>query len=193
MRYIAPDFDPDKHKSINGYAGKSVVPKTVRIELPWSIFCGHCDAHVAKGVRYNARKKESGKYFSTRIFEFHFTCHLCSGPIVMKTDPEHRDYAIVSGAKRKVESYDPQDARTIELMGEKEKAKLAQDPMFHLEHKAKDQDVAKNDNEHLEKLLEMRSDQFEMDYRASRLVGLTFRSVFSFFEIFFALSDTFRV
>ena len=90
-KYIAPDFDPKKHKTANGYAGKSVAVKTVRIEMPWPVFCSHCKCYVAKGLRFNATKKEVGKYFSTRIFEFHVKCVECSGPMVIRTDPEHRD------------------------------------------------------------------------------------------------------
>ena len=157
--------------------GKDVRPKTVRIELPFDIWCEHCSAHVGKGVRYNARKKEVGKYFSTRIFEFSMTCHLCSGPIVMKTDPEHRDYAMVSGARRKTETYDSKDARVIELPDKAAREKLEQDPMFKLEHKTVDREVAKKQDKDLKRLISLRSDQYEDDYRASRLIRSGFRKV----------------
>jgi len=174
-RYIPPDFDPEVHGTLNKYAGKDVRPKTVRIELPWSIFCGHCQAHVAKGVRYNAVKKEVGAYFSTKIFEFSMTCHLCSGPIVIKTDPEHRDYAVVSGAKRKEEKYDADDAQVINVMDVKEKKRLASDPLYKLEHAAKDKEAAKQKDNDLEQLLALRSEQYEDDYRSSRLIRSGFR------------------
>jgi coiled-coil domain-containing protein 130 len=174
-QYYAPDFDPKVHKTANGYVGKDVQPKTVRIELPWSIFCGHCEAHVAKGVRYNARKREIGAYHSTKIYEFSMTCHLCSGPIVIKTDPEHRDYAVVSGAKRKHESYDADDAQVINLPDDKAKKRMASDPLFKLEHASEDRETARSKDEELEKLVALRHDQFGDDYAASRLIRSGFR------------------
>jgi coiled-coil domain-containing protein 130 len=174
-RYYAPDFDPEKHKTLNGYAGKDVRIKTVRIELPWAIFCGHCKAHVAKGVRYNAKKAQRGNYLSTKIFEFSMTCHLCSGPIVIKTDPEHRDYAVVSGAIRKTEDYSARDARVIELPDDKQKKKLESDPLYKLEHVSADKKVAVDKSDTLGELIGMRSEQFEDDYAASRLMRSVFR------------------
>ena len=150
-------------------------PKTVRIELPWSIFCGHCEAHVAKGVRFNARKQEIGAYHSTKIFEFSMTCHLCSGPIVIKTDPENRDYAVVSGAKRKQGSYEADDAQVINLPDEKVKKRMASDALFKLEFANDDRESAKSKDKELEKLVSMRDDQFRDDYASSQMLRSTFR------------------
>lgn len=174
-RYYAPDFDPQKHKTLNGYAGKDVRVKTVRIELPWAIFCGHCKAHVAKGVRYNAKKTHRGEYLSTKIYEFSMTCHLCSGPIVIKTDPEHRDYAVVSGAIRKTQDYSAADARVIELPDDKQKKKLESDPLYKLEHVSADKKVAVDKADKLDELIDLRSEQFHNDYAASRLMRNVFR------------------
>lgn len=177
------DFDPVVHKTANGYAGKDVRPKTVRIELPWSIFCNHCQAHVAKGVRYNAHKKMVGNYHSTKIYQFSMTCHLCSGPIVIRTDPEHRDYAVVSGARRKNEDYEADDAQVLKLPDEKEKKRLLSDPLYKLEHSAADKETAKVQDDELQKLLDLRTAQYEDDYRSSRLVRSGFRKV-SYIESF---------
>ncbi len=130
---------------------------------------------MAKGVRYNAKKTHRGNYLSTKIYEFSMTCHLCSGPIVIKTDPEHRDYAVVSGAIRKTQDYTAEDARVIDLPDDKKKKKLESDPLFKLEHVSTDKKVAVDKSDKLEELIEMRSDQFEDDYAASRLMRNVFR------------------
>ncbi len=174
-KYYPPDFDPSVHKTLNAYAGKDARPKTVRFELVWPVFCGHCKAHVAKGVRYNAKKEQIGAYHSTKIYQFSFTCHLCSGPIVIKTDPEHRDYAVVSGAVRKTQDYEAEDAQVIDLPDEKQKKKLESDALYKLEHVSKDKTAAVEQSDTLDQLLSMRSEQFGDDYKASRLIRGVFR------------------
>ncbi len=174
-RYYAPDFDPAVHKTLNGYAGKDARPKTVRFELVWPVFCGHCKAHVAKGVRYNATKAHVGAYHSTKIYQFSFTCHLCSGPIVIRTDPEHRDYAIVSGAVRKTQDYEAEDAQVINLPDDKQKKKLESDALYKLEHVSKDKKVATEHEDVLDRLVALKSEQFDDDYQSSRLIRSVFR------------------
>lgn len=67
-----------------------------RFEMPFNIWCGTCGAHIGKGVRYNAQKKQVGMYFTTKIWEFGMKCHLCDGLIVIRTDPKVRARAIAS-------------------------------------------------------------------------------------------------
>merc|ERR1711991_874691 len=107
----------------------------VRFELPWPIWCSSCESHIAKGKRFNAEKKQNGNYYSTKIWEFSMKCHLCDGLIVMRTDPQNRDYAVVSGAKRKTMEYDADDAKTIAVPDKEEKKRLETDALFALEHK----------------------------------------------------------
>ena len=38
-----------------------------RFEMPYHIWCGGCEAMIAKGVRFNAEKKQVGNYFSTKV------------------------------------------------------------------------------------------------------------------------------
>jgi len=40
------------------------------------------------GVRYNAEKKQAGKYFSTKIWSFRMKCHLCDNWMEIHTDPQ---------------------------------------------------------------------------------------------------------
>ena len=47
-------------------------------------------------MRYNAEKQKVGNYYSTPIWAFRFKCHLCSGRIEIRTDPQVRRTASIS-------------------------------------------------------------------------------------------------
>ncbi|CAK64658.1 unnamed protein product (macronuclear) [Paramecium tetraurelia] len=53
---------------------------------------------IAKGVRFNAAKREVGKFHSTTILQFSMLCPSCKNTIVCKTDPENCDYNYTEGA-----------------------------------------------------------------------------------------------
>ncbi len=132
-KYYPPDWEPSDG-SLNTYHGRHALGDRARkigqgilvvtFELPWPVFCEHCKAHVGKGVRWNAEKSQDGTYFTTKIWKFSMSCHLCSGKIVIRTDPKNRDYAVVSGAVRQTMDYAPEDARVIALPDDKAKRRL---------------------------------------------------------------------
>lgn len=35
--------------------------------MPFNIWCGGCESMIAKGVRFNAEKKQVGNYYSTKV------------------------------------------------------------------------------------------------------------------------------
>jgi hypothetical protein len=35
--------------------------------MPYNIWCGGCQSMIAKGVRFNAEKKQVGNYYSTKV------------------------------------------------------------------------------------------------------------------------------
>lgn len=35
--------------------------------MPYNIWCGGCESMIAKGVRFNAEKKQVGNYYSTKV------------------------------------------------------------------------------------------------------------------------------
>ncbi|KAI9096555.1 CWC16 protein, partial [Phlyctochytrium arcticum] len=117
-KYYPPDWDPSKG-SINTFVGQHPLRDRarkisqgiliVRFELPFNIWCTHCNKHVGMGVRYNAEKKKVGMYYTTPILEFRMKCHLCSGWIEIRTDPKNAKYVIMSGARLREEGYDPAD------------------------------------------------------------------------------------
>ncbi|EIM90819.1 DUF572-domain-containing protein, partial [Stereum hirsutum FP-91666 SS1] len=117
--YYPPDYDGEKHNSLNSYRGKHALGDRARkidrgilitrFELPFNIWCGHCDAHIGMGVRYNAEKKKIGMYYSTPIFSFRCKCHLCSGWFEIQTDPKNTRYVVTEGARQKDEDWDPEE------------------------------------------------------------------------------------
>lgn len=77
-------------------------PSKIRFEMMFNVRCQGCNNSIGKGVRFNARKRHVDTYLSTKIYEFSMTCHLCSHPFVVRTDPKTCDYILVSGIDKRV-------------------------------------------------------------------------------------------
>ncbi|KAI0784470.1 CWC16 protein [Abortiporus biennis] len=118
-KYYPPDYDGEKHGSLNSYRGKHALGDRARkidqgilitrFELPFNIWCGTCNNHIGMGVRYNAEKKKIGNYYSTPIYSFRCKCHLCDGWFEIQTDPKNTRYVVTSGARQKDEEWDPEE------------------------------------------------------------------------------------
>lgn len=70
--------------------------------MPFNVWCDGCNHLIAKGVRFNAEKKQAGNYFSTKIWSFKMRSPCCSTEIEVRTDPKSCEYIVVTGARRKV-------------------------------------------------------------------------------------------
>lgn len=122
-KYYPPDFNPEKHGSLNRYHNSHPLRERarklsqgiliIRFEMPYNIWCDGCKNHIGMGVRYNAEKKKVGNYYTTPIYRFRMKCHLCVNYIEMQTDPANCDYVIVSGAQRKEERWDMADNEQV--------------------------------------------------------------------------------
>lgn len=144
--YYPPEWDPSQG-SLNKFNGQHALRErakkidqgilVIRFEMPYHIWCGGCNSMIAKGVRFNAEKKQVGNYYSTKIWSFAMKSPCCKHEIVIQTDPKNCEYVIISGAQKKVEEYDVEDAETLELPADEEKGKLA-DPFYRLEHQEGD-------------------------------------------------------
>jgi len=119
--YHPPEyFSSGKYKkqSINQFQrskghNQFVKSGVVRFEAPFDGFCENCDSHVGKGTRFNATKKKCGEYFTTKIWEFRTRCRSCSAcDFVIRTNPRGRTFDYVSGIRKKVEEWDPEDAES---------------------------------------------------------------------------------
>lgn len=100
--------------------------------MPFNIWCAKCGDHIGKGVRFNAEKKAVGAYHSTKVWSFAMRHH-CGSRIVIETDPRNAEYVVKEGARRKVESYDAEDAGTAALPDEAEREAVRRDPLRRLE------------------------------------------------------------
>lgn len=146
-----PDFDPKKHGTLNKYNGQHALRDRarkigegiliIRFEVPFNIWCGKCGEHIAKGVRFNAEKKQVGNYYSTKIWSFTMRHH-CGCKITIETDPKDAEYVVKDGARRKVETYEAEDAGTVQLPDEAERHAIASDPLASLERSTLQQRAA---------------------------------------------------
>ncbi|KAJ3394226.1 hypothetical protein HDU92_007083 [Lobulomyces angularis] len=154
-KYYPPDWDPSKG-SINKFVGQHPLRHrarkldqgilVVRFELPFNMWCLHCNGHVGMGVRYNAEKKKIGNYFSTPIFSFKMKCHLCSGMIEIQTDPKECEYKVIEGGKKKEEEWDPRENETLEIKDEAEAEKIEKNAFYKLENDLNDKKISMQKN-----------------------------------------------
>lgn len=140
--YNPPDWDPstisrDKYQGSKG-SNQYEQRGEIRFEVPWNMWCTSCDSHIGRGVRFNAKKREIGRYFSTKIWEFSMKCHLCGGIIVICTDPQNCDYKVTVGGKRRCMSYSTADLEVIDIHNEAHKERMEMDPIYRLQHEEED-------------------------------------------------------
>lgn len=102
--------------------------------MPFNVWCLSCEKHIGQGTRYNAEKKKIGYYYSSPIYAFKMTCHLCSGKIEIHTDPKLGEYILIEGLRKRVEEFSAKDAETIDLIDDKTREKMEADPFYKLEH-----------------------------------------------------------
>ncbi|XP_061370634.1 protein saf4-like isoform X2 [Gastrolobium bilobum] len=57
--------------------------------MPFNVWCGGCNSMIAKGVRFNAEKKQVGNYYSTKIWSFTMKSACCKHEIIIQTDPKN--------------------------------------------------------------------------------------------------------
>lgn len=187
-KYYPPDWEP-KHGSLNKYHGQHPLRERarkldqgiliIRFEMPYNVWCDSCETHIGKGVRFNAEKKQAGSYFSTKIWSFRMKCPTCKAWMEVQTDPENRDYKMVSGVRKKVETWAPEvdtaeghaeELGTIKLNDPETRQKIASDPFFRLEHGADDSHRAKKAAPKLQRLQDMRDERYEDDFGTSQLL-----------------------
>jgi coiled-coil domain-containing protein 130 len=148
----------------------------IRFEMPYNIWCGGCGKHIRKGTRFNAKKNDAGKYFSTKIYAFHMKCACCPQQIVIQTDPRNSDYVVASGGRRKIETYDEEAAGVERLSTDSEREKLAADPFYKLEHAGRDSAAMREAKPRLTQLMELRDRQRADDFATSQLLRKRHRS-----------------
>lgn len=174
--YYPPEWSPKKG-SLNKFHGQHALRERarkidqgiliIRFEMPFNIWCGGCNSMIAKGVRFNAEKKQVGNYYSTKIWSFTMKTACCKHEIVIQTDPKNCLYVIISGAQRKNEDFDVEDAETFALPSDEVKGKLS-DPFYRLEHQEEDLQKKKEAEPWLVRLQKVSDSRHSDDYILNR-------------------------
>ncbi|KAF2027106.1 DUF572-domain-containing protein [Setomelanomma holmii] len=132
---------------------------TVRFELPFAVWCEHCtpQAIVGQGVRFNAEKKNVGKYYSTPIWSFRMKHSACGGWWEIRTDPKNAEYVVVEGAKKR--DYGPEEKGAeadgdLKFLTEEDKERRRNDAFANLEGRIEDKGTDKKNRERVEELYE---------------------------------------
>lgn len=145
----------------------------VRFELPFDGWCLKCERHICKGHRFNAKKENIGKYFSTILYSFTTKCPsvTCDQKFLIKTDPENRTYDFAEGLRAMVQDFTPgADDSIIETTKEETKILLENDPMFKLQHETVGKRKADAAKTALERLIDVQDDQFKNDFDSNSLL-----------------------
>jgi coiled-coil domain-containing protein 130 len=74
----------------------------VRFEMPFKIWCSGCspESVIDQGSRFNATKKQIGKFFTTPRYEFKMKHADCGKSITIQTDPMGQTYKVIDGGRR---------------------------------------------------------------------------------------------
>eukprot|EP01056_Protomagalhaensia_sp_Gyna25_P005211 Protomagalhaensia_sp_Gyna_25__5210@NODE_629_length_2967_cov_192_706967_g488_i0_p2_GENE_NODE_629_length_2967_cov_192_706967_g488_i0NODE_629_length_2967_cov_192_706967_g488_i0_p2_ORF_typecomplete_len235_score59_99DUF572/PF04502_13/2_5e52DUF866/PF05907_13/0_023Benyvirus_14KDa/PF07255_11/0_027DUF4429/PF14472_6/0_15ActivatorTraM/PF11657_8/1_1Bud13/PF09736_9/1_3_NODE_629_length_2967_cov_192_706967_g488_i07011405 len=185
--YQPPEFDPQKHKTLNKFHGTHRLGDrakrihegilVVRFEMPFKIWCLGCNQIVAKGVRFNADKKCIGYFHSSKILEFSMKCYWCPQRFVIKADPETAEYICMEGCRRKVETYATEAIEGVHFRSPEELKEIDEDPLLRLELREADRQKADKASSRMEQLVEDQGTRFKDDADLNRSLRRKFRAV----------------
>eukprot|EP01038_Epipyxis_sp_PR26KG_P008922 gene8922-12032_t len=179
--YFPPEWRPEfggiskfaGSKGANQYEQKGII----RFEMPMDGWCLHCGQHLAKGLRFNAKKDKDGKYFSTQIWAFTMKCFACSETLIIKTDPENDTYSFAEGLRKHEQEYDPEDEDNLVIMtDERTRQQLRTDPMFRMQQESENRVKVLTETERIQSLANIKDLQFKDDYKSNSLLRQRHRS-----------------
>jgi coiled-coil domain-containing protein 130 len=149
--------------------------------MPYAVWCHTCKPHaiIGQGVRFNAEKKKVGYYHSTPIWSFRMKHTACSGTIEIRTDPKNTAYVVTEGGKAR-DYGEPEDRvregeNGVPIMTAEEREQRREDAFAHLEGKAAEKALIKDNTKRIEELYEARDRDWDDPWRANRRVRESFR------------------
>lgn len=182
--YHPPDWDPskesrNKHHGSHGALGDRARKihqgiLIIRFEMPFHVWCDGCGHLIAKGVRFNAEKKQIGAYHSTKIWSFSMRAPCCQQRIEVHTDPRNAEYVVVSGGRRKVEGGGEGDDGRVTVDPRAEGRST--DPISLLETAEDDKQRALDDRSTLITIQEQSAVRFRSDATNNRELRKAMRS-----------------
>lgn len=144
--------------------------------MPFNVWCGGCERHIASGVRFNAEKKQIGKYYSTPIYSFRMKCPSCPQWLEIHTDPKNATYQVVSGGRKRNENWTAEDNETAPTLSNEELARLKENPLARVEHEVQDQRKAAKRVPQLQALKEAKDAAYRDDWSSSQQLRKRFRA-----------------
>ncbi|KAK3292681.1 CWC16 protein [Chaetomium fimeti] len=163
----------------------------VRFEMPFAVWCGHCTQPtlVGQGVRFNAEKRRAGSYHSTPVWAFRLRHSVCGGEIEMRTDPQHGDFVVVSGARRRDYGDRARDgggggggdgeslvASGFAIATQRERAEERETAFGKLEKTIKDREQVAGAEQRIDELQDAAERQWEDPYSLNRKLRKAFRA-----------------
>ncbi|PYH77677.1 DUF572-domain-containing protein [Aspergillus uvarum CBS 121591] len=158
----------------------------VRFEMPFAVWCTTCQPHetlIGQGVRFNAEKKQVGKYFSTPVYSFRMKHAACGGWIEIRTDPQNTEYVVVEGGRRRDlgiaagggdgEIVLPGPGLGLAQVGKKIHGEV--DPFARVEGKVEDKRRGEGERERILELQVRQARDWEDPYENSRKLRRGFR------------------
>ncbi|KAI9717447.1 MAG: hypothetical protein M1828_007209 [Chrysothrix sp. TS-e1954] len=148
----------------------------VRFEMPFAIWCSTCAssstaAIIGQGVRFNAQKKQAGKYYSSPIWSFRMKHTACGGWIELRTDPKNSDFIVTEGAKRR--DYGAPEVGPSTVMTEAQKKR--QDAFTALEGKRDEKIQLKEEAVRIEELRSLRERDWKHSDERNQKIRKDFR------------------
>ena len=177
--YFPPNYDGRRDGGLskfntNGqYKGSNQYQQSgiIRFELPFDAWCLQCEAHLSKGLRFNAKKDKAGKYFTTTIWSFAMKCPKCAHSFLIKTDPANDTYDYAEGLRVHEQDFEPElDDGIVRATTDEERSMLLSNPMYRLQHDKEDKTRAATVKEQLESLIDLRDVQGSQDYDMNALL-----------------------
>ncbi|RYO92408.1 hypothetical protein DL766_000378 [Monosporascus sp. MC13-8B] len=190
-RYVPPDVEGTttgnklhgKH-ALGARASKlaSQGVLTVRFEMPFAVWCGHCarPTVIGQGVRFNAEKRRVGHYHSTPVFAFRMRHADCGGAIEIRTDPRNTTYVVVEGGRRRDAGDEKGDDGDLvpaaaPILTDAERDRLRGDALAKLERTIEDRRQLERARERIGELEEASARGWEDPYERNRRLRASFR------------------
>ncbi|KAK3381521.1 CWC16 protein [Podospora didyma] len=154
---------------------------TVRFEMPFAVWCGHCPRPtvIGQGVRFNAEKKRVGSYFSTPVWSFRMRHAACGGEIEIRTDPQHTAYVVAAGGKKRDTGDDADDSLVKSgeylITTEREKAEQRESAFGTLERTIADRERLEDARHRIGELHDAAERQWEDPYAQNQRLRRAFR------------------
>ncbi|KAF2434138.1 hypothetical protein EJ08DRAFT_606109, partial [Tothia fuscella] len=152
---------------------------TVRFEMPFRIWCLTCkpESIIDQGVRFNAEKKNVGKYYSSTIWAFRMKHTACGGIIEVRTDPQNSRYVVTEGARARDFGEVSTEGAFGEIITEEERERRKGDAMAALEGKVKEKETVKSEVRGVDDLLEFNDKYWEDPYSVNSRMRKSHRAL----------------